>query len=328
MRGWTLLIVWALLSAQAARAEPQVPNPAQQSPEPAQEGQPETMAGHGSISIAYLQTYVNGFWLDSHTEVPNGAVHSRGVAFQVEYFLADTWSVYLGIPFLSNKYEGLAPHCPTTAPPQCASIPPLDPQHPESQFLDDGQYHSTWQDFTLGVAWHTQIQDYYITPSLTATIPSHDYVFFANAGVGQRLHQLLAAVTLGHQFEFSNLYYKVGYGYAFSQHVLGIDTGYQRFDGELGYFINETWAVRGFITGRLGQGVSAFEAIPLTAGMTNNLWYHHDQVSEHNYFGAGFGFDYDFGNRWLATAAIQREFWGETVFDFKYALELRLTRSF
>jgi hypothetical protein len=40
------------------------------------------------------------------------------------------------------------------------------------------------------------------------------------------------------------------------------------------------------------------------------------------------GFDYDFGNRYTGTAAIQREFWGETVFDFKYALEMRLTRSF
>lgn len=328
MRGWTVLIVSAMLFAQTARAEPQVPNPAQQSPEPAQEGPPETMAGHGSISIAYLNSYVNGFWLDSHTEAPNGAVRSRGAALQVEYFVADAWSVYAGVSFLSNKYQGQVPHCPTTAPPECANIPPLNPQHPESPFLDDGQYHSSWQDFTLGVAWHTQIQDYYIVPSLTATIPSHDYPFFSNAAVGQRLHQLLAAVSFSHQFELSNLYYKLGYGYAFSQRVLGIDTGYQRFDGELGYFINEQWAVRGFITGRIGAGLSGSEIVPLTDGMTNDVWYHHDQIAEHNYFGAGFGFDYDFGNRWLASAAIQREFWGETVFDFKYALEMRLTRNF
>lgn len=328
MRGWSLLIVSAVLWSQAARAEPQVPNPAQQMPEPADAAPKETMAGHGSISIAYLNSYVNGFMLDSKTEVPNGAVRSRGVALELEYYIADNWSIYGGIPFLSNKYQGQAPHCPTTAPPQCANIPPLNPQHPESQFIDDGQYHSTWQDFNLGVAWHTQIQDYFITPSLTANIPSHDYVFFDNAAVGQRLHQLLVAVQLGHQFEFSNIYYKLGYGYAFSQHVLGQDTGYQRFDAELGYFVNERWSVRGFVTGRIGQGLSAYELGPLTAGMSNEYWYHHDQISEHNYFGAGFGLDYDFGNRWLVTTAIQREFWGETVFDFHYAFELRLTRTF
>jgi len=328
MRAWIRLVLSALLIASAAPGAAQVPNPAQQLPEPADEALQESPAGHGSISIAYLNTYVNGFWLDTKTKIPGGAVHSQGVALELDYNIADAWSVHVGIPFLSNKYQGTQPHCPTTAPPQCANIPALNPQHPESQFIDDGRYHSTWQDFTIGAAWHTHIDDYYITPSLTATIPSHDYVFFDNAAVGQRLHQLLVATTLAHQFEFSNFYYRLGYGYAFSQHVLGQDTGYQRFDGELGYFINERWAVRASVSGRIGNGYSAYELEPLTAGHTNDYWYHHDQTGEHNYFGAGFGFDYDFGNRYMVTASIQREFWGETVFDFKYAVEMRLTRSF
>ncbi len=328
MRAGIMLVLSALLVGHAARGAAQVPNPSQLLPQPTDEGLQESPAGHGGISIAYLNSYVNGFWLDSKTKVPNGAVRGRGVALELDYNVSDAWSVHVGIPFLSNKYQGLQPHCPTTAPPQCANIPALNPQHPESQFIDDGNYHSMWQDFTLGAAWHTHIEDYYITPSVTATIPSHDYVFFDNAAVGQRLHQLLVAATLAHQFEFSNIYYKLGYGYAFSQHVLGEDTGYQRVDGELGYFINERWSVRAFVTGRIGNGLSAYEVGPLTDGMTNAYWYHHDQISEHNYFGAGLGFDYDFGNRYSLTAAIQREFWGETVFDFKYALEMRLTRSF
>jgi hypothetical protein len=328
MRAGIMWVLSALLIGLAAPGAAQVPNPLQQLPEPADEGLQESAAGHGDISIAYLNTYVNGFWLDSKTKLAAGTVRSRGVALELDYNVADAWSVHVGIPFLSNKYQGSQPHCPTTAPPQCANIPALNPQHPESQFIDDGRYHSTWQDFSLGAAWHTQINDYYITPSVTATIPSHDYVFFDNAAVGQRLHQLLVATTLAHQFEFSNFYYKLGYGYAFSQKVLGQDTGYQRFDGELGYFINERWSVRAFVSGRIGNGLSAYEGLPQTDGMTNDNWYHHDQTGEHNYFGAGFGFDYDFGNRYMVTAAIQREFWGETVFDFKYALEMRLTRSF
>lgn len=328
MRAWIMLLLSALLIADIAPGAAQVPNPSQQLPERADDALQESPAGHGDISIAYLNSYVNGFWLDSNTKVPNGAVRSRGVALELDYNVTDAWSVHFGIPFLSNKYQGVQPHCPTTTPPQCANIPALDPQHPESQFIDDGSYHGTWQDFIVGAAWHTHIDDYFITPSLIATIPSHDYVFFDNAAVGQRLHQLLVAATLAHQLEFSNIYYKLGYGYAFSQHVLGQDTGYQRFDGELGYFINERWSVRAFVTGRIGNGLSAYEVGPLTDGMTNAYWYHHDQISEHSYFGAGLGVDYDFGNRYMATASIQREFWGETVFDFKYALEMRLTRSF
>lgn len=323
-----MLVLSALFIGHAAPGAAQVPNPSQQLPQPADEGLQESAAGHGSISIAYLNSYVNGFWLDSNTKVPNGVVRSRGASFDVDYNIADDWSIHAGIPFLDNRYTGAAPHCPTTAPPQCAGIPALNPPHPESQFIDDGRYHGTWQDFNLGVAWHTHIADYFITPSATAVIPSHDYVFFDNAAVGQRLHQLLLSVTLAHQFEFTDFYYKVGYGYAFSQHVLGIDTGYQRFDGEFGWFINEKFSMRAFLSGRIGSGLSAAQVGPLTDGMSNAYWYHHDQISEHTYFGAGLGFDYDVGNRYTLSTSVQREFFGETVFDFRYALEVRLTKSF
>ncbi len=328
MRAWIMLVLSALLIGHAAPGSAQVPDPSQQLPQPADEGLQQSAQGHGSISVAYINSYINGFWVDSNTKIPNGAVRSRGVSFDLDYYVSDTWSVHVGIPFLDNRYTGAAPHCPTSTPPQCANIPALDPAHPESQFIDDGRYHGTWQDFNLGAAWHTSINDYFITPAITLTIPSHDYVFFDNAAVGQRLRQLMFSATLAHQFEFTNLYYKVGYGYAFSQHVLGYDTGYQRFDGEFGWFINEKFSVRTFLTGRVGNGVSAPELLPLTDGQSNALWYHHDQISEHTYFGAGLGFDYDIGNRYTLSTGIQREFLGETVFDFKYALEARLTKQF
>jgi len=247
MRTWLKLILSAPLLASAAKASAQAVNPAHDMPGPADAQPQETAVGHGSISIAYLDSYVNGFWVDSNTKVPNGTIRSRGIALGFEYYFSDSWSFHAGVPFLSNRYEGQEPHCPTAKPPQCANIPVLNPPHPESQFIDDGNYHGTWQNLTIGVDWHTHINDYYITPSLTATIPSHDYVFFDNAAVGQRLHQLLVGATLAHQFEFSNLYYRIGYGYVFSQHVLGHSTNYQRFYGEIGYFVNERFSVLSLI---------------------------------------------------------------------------------
>jgi hypothetical protein len=338
MRAWTTLILSALLLACAVPGAAQVSNPAQQMADPADRTPQDSAAGHGSISIAYLNTYVNGFWADSNTKLPNGAVRSQGVALQAEYYVSNDWSVNVGIPFFRNKYLGNQPHCPTTVPPQCApgnpgGVPALNPPHPESNFIDDGQYHGTWQDYSFGASYHTQIEDYYLTPSVTAVIPSHEYVFFDNAAVGQRLRQLMLAVELDHQFQFTNIYYKLGYGFAFSQEVLSENTGYQRFYGELGYFFNEKLTLRTFLSGRLGNGLAADELVPLTGPdpphfMTNAYWYHHDQISEHSYFGAGLGFDYDLGHHNTLTAGIQSEFWGETVFDFKYALEMRLTHSF
>ena len=295
---------------------------------PASEELHETAKGHGSVSIAYLNTYSNGFHLDSHTTVPIATVRSRGVALDVDYNVTDDWSLHLGVPYIDNRFVGGVPHCPTIAPPQCAGRPALNPQHPDSQFLDDGNYHGAWQDFNLGAAWHTHIGDYALTPSITAVIPSHGYTFFSNAAVGQDLRQLELAATLAHQFDFSNIYYTLGYAYVLSQHVLGHNTGYQRFDAELGYFINERLSVRTFTTGRIGNGLDAKDLLAMTDGQTNVYWYHHDQLVKHSYFGAGLGFDYDLGHRYSLTAGLQREFWGESVFEFKYAFELRLTRSF
>jgi hypothetical protein len=284
-------------------------------------------AGHGSLSIAYFDTDINGMWLRSNYKLPVGNVHLQGAGFDTSYNLSNDWTVYGGIRYFSGRNYGTAVvNCPTSAPPQCASWPPLATQHPESPFLDDGKYHGAWQDWNLGVAWHTHIGNYFIMPSATAYIPTHDYPFFGNGAVGQDLYQLLLAVTLSHQFEFTNFYYKLGYGYAFSQHVLGIDTGYQRLDGELGWFINENVAVRGFVTGRAGFGTRVEITVP--PDPTSIGWYEKGRVTQHDYHAYGFGVDYDFGNRYVASASLQHEYWGDSAFDFKYALEVRLTRSF
>jgi hypothetical protein len=135
---------------------------------------------------------------------------------------------------------------------------------------------------------------------------------------------LLLDVTLSHQFDFTNFYYKLGYGYAFSQSVLGVDTGYQRFDGELGWFVNEKFSVRTFVTGRAGFGARA----GLGAPSFDEFWYERQRLTQHDYHAYGLGFDYGFGDRYTASINVQHEYWGDSVYDFKYALEARLTRSF
>lgn len=317
----TLILALAsttLVRPASAQVQPTAPTAGDQGDNP---------AGHGSISIAYFDTEVNGFWLRSNVKLPFGVIRRQGAGFDASYNLSNDWTVYGGIRYFSSRYEGtLLVNCPTTAPPQCANQPPLVPPHPESQFVDDGNSHGTWQDWNLGVAYHANVGNYFITPSVTAFVPSHDYPTFGNAIAGQDLRQLLLAATASHQFDFTNFYYKLGYGYAFSQHVLGIDTGYQRFDAELGWFINERFSVRGFLTGRAGFGARSGLGPP--PNPRNIHWFEKERTTQHDYHAAGFGFDYDFGNRYVASANVQHEFWGDSSDDFKYSLEVRLTRSF
>jgi len=295
-------------------------------PAPDEQAGQDSAKGHGSISIDYFDTYINGFWLRSNIKLPLGVVHMLGTGFDASYNVSDDWTVYGGIRYFTGRANTPPPfrNCPTTAPPQCAGAPPLNPQQPGSPFLDDNQYHGAWQDWNIGVAWHHSIGNYSITPSATAYIPTHDYPTYGNAVVGQDIKQLLLAVTLSHQFDFTNFYYKLGYGYAFSDKVLGIDTGYQRFDGELGWFVTQQFSVRGFVTGRAGFGARAGLGPP----DFDTIWYERQRITQHDYHAFGLGFDYDFGNRYTASASVQREIWGDSVYDFKYAFEARLTRSF
>jgi hypothetical protein len=297
-------------------------------PEPAGQVLQESASGHGSVSLGVQDTLVNGFRLDRGPKKRIGTVRGHRVDLDLEYYVADRWSVLAGIPYISNRYRGPNPHCPTHAPPQCAKIPALNPPHPESPFLDDGSFHGAWQDFRLGMAYHADIDSYLITPSFTASIPSHDYPFFTQVAVGQRLKQYDFAATLAHQFDFSNIYYRLGYGYVISEKPLGINVNHSHFDMELGWFVSPRLDVRASCLGKFGGGLQVSDLIQRTAGNTNVVWYHHDQITAHEYDSCGGGLDYDLGDRYTLAASVQREVWGSSVFDFKYDLEVRLTRSF
>lgn len=301
----------------------------------------ETAAGHGAISVSFQDTLVDGFKVDNNItdSAAFGTDRLRALQIDLDYFIADKWSLHAGIPFGSNKYHGQEPHCPTTVPPVCQNnpyVPPLQQPHPESAFLDDGKYHGTWQDWNLGISYHGNIGSYFLTPSFSAYVPSHDYVHFAQAAVGQDIWRVEPSLELAHQFDFSNFYYRVRYGYNYTQatHYTYLGTSgskrvsHHRLDLELGYFFNEKFSGRVFSIAKKGQGFKAVEAGPLTEGFSNDLWFHHDQISVHNYAAAGVGADYHIGGKYILSASVQKLIWGETIFDFKYSTEVRLTREF
>lgn len=289
----TILVMAGMAPAAAAQVQPTAQSDADVGDNP---------AGHGSVSVVYLDDYVNGMWLTPHFKAPIGSVRDRGLGLEASYNVSNDWSIYGGIRYFDNS---------------------LTPPGESEQTI------SAWQDITLGAAWHKRIGNYDFTPSATANIPSHDYPVTSDAYTGQRLHQLLFAATLSHQFDFTNFYYKLGYGYAFSQRLFSVNTGYQRADAELGWFANDRFSVRAFLTGRDGFGTSLPEFIKLAGGPDGaEIVANKTRLAEHSYHAYGLGLDYDFGNRYALDVSVQRLFWGNVANDLKYALEARLTREF
>ena len=290
-------------------------------PAPIERAQDDTAKGHGAVSFAYQNTYIKDMELIGATN-PIGGVRIQSVAFDLDYFFADRWSAHVGIPFVETRYGGSRPHCITNIPPQCRNATVPSQPHPESQFLDDGHYHGTWQDWTLGVAYHANVDDYLLTPSVTLHIPSHDYTFFAQSAPGQGLRKIELAIDLAHQFERSNFYYRVRLAQVYAQKTLGQSIDHNKLDLELGYFLDEDWTVKAFATGKKGSGYTG------PYDMTTEQWYHHDQRALHNYANVGVGFDYRMSDRYTLSTTLQRLVWGEFVFKFKYSFDVRLTREF
>lgn len=296
-----VFVILTMLAAATARADSTTQVQTGAATAPVADEFQETAAGHGSISLVYTNYFENGIWATPHKKVPYGTVHDHGVGFEGSYNIANNWSIYGGMRYTDNVAHPIGA-----------------PEHTIN----------AWQDITLGTAWRRRFDNYDFTASAGANIPSHDYPVSGGDYTGQRLRQLLLAATLSHQFDFSNFYYKVGYGYAFSQKVLGVDTGYQRFDAELGWFVKERFALRGFLTGRGGFGLTSAETNRLVAAGNKAFALNRARVAEHSYRAWGFGFDYDFGNRYIASVSAQHLFWGATVFNIDYAIEARLTRNF
>jgi hypothetical protein len=315
-------------TALAASAGAQVPADTNTSLPPIDQELHETAQGHGSVAIGYQTTLTNGSLDYRGANDHSGVGRDRRIDLDLEYYVADRWSISAGIPFISNRYVGSKPFCPTPIPAACQGLPHLSPPHPESRFLDDGNVHSTWQDWSLGAAYHADFSNYYVTPSITVYIPSHDYVFFSRAAVGSDLQQLELAISVAHQFDFSNIYYRVGYGYIFVEKTLGINVNNNRFDLELGYFVSPQLTVHVSSLGKFGGGLQTNELLPLLNGRTNAYWYYHTQIAANEYASIGAGIDYHFLEKYTVSSSLQKLVWGSTVPEFRYSFDLRLTREF
>jgi hypothetical protein len=282
-----------------------------------------TARGHGTVSIDYQNTFVDGMFLPvPGGKAPIGTVRIQSVVFGIDYFFANHWSGHVDLPFVYSRYRGDDPHCITTAPPQCQGmVVPIEP-HPESAFLDDGHYHGVWQDWHLGLAYHVYFDDYFWSPSITATLPSHRYTFFAQSAPGQYLWKIELAIELAHQLELSNLYYRIRVGHVFAEETLGQSIDHNTLDLEVGKFLSEAWTIKAFAYGKKGNGYTG------AYDHTTEAWYHHDQRAPHNYATIGAGFDRHLNERDTVSLTVQRLVWGQFVFDFKYSVDVRLSHDF
>jgi len=274
----------------------------------------EGRAGHGYWSISYQYISVDGFEGNSGT-VPIGTVDTQSVLLGVEYHLTDRWTIGAGLPYIRKRYQGPGPHDPLT----------LDPPRPWIENIDQGDWNSDFQDFSVGLKYLAKGGPLVIEPFIFYGVPTNDYPFFGHAAVGQQLWKL----DVGSEFSYfpglSNAYYRADIAYVFVEETLDTSINHWKIFGEAGYQFNEHWTGRFFFLFKNGDGLDA-EDFPRPR--TTELWYQHDRMIKHNYLNVGIGLDWTFDNGFQISANFMKQPWQEQVHKMKYAFSIGISRGF
>ena len=282
---------------------------------------PVDAAHHGRIGLAFQSLHSSGLLLADGDNNHGAITDTRSLRLSIDYMLDHGWELHAALPYISKRSRNDGGNHNPLA---------LDPPHPESQFLDDGDYHSTFQDLQLGVSRHLQFGRYRLEPRATLTWPTHDYAFFANAAVGQHLKKLKIGVDVTRQLANSNFYWSAGYDYEFVEKIM--DVGLNKYHARLtaGYYFSPTWSGRVFAVMRRGQGRDSdfFGPGGFGPGCRCEYWYRHDQLSRHEYAIAGIGATWRINDRYSLSGTAGTMVWGRTVHELKEAYELELSRSF
>jgi hypothetical protein len=286
----------------------------------------EFAAGQGTFSIEYARPFFHGDY-QGPAGVDSGQVQFQTVTLEGTYFVADNWEIRTSIPFSRAKADGMQQH--PKIPLQCNA----DMSVCVPTFVDNGDYHGTWVDWDFGLSYHAIVgNNYYLTPELDVYIPSHNYAYYGSAVVGQRLTKYGIGIELEHQFDFSNFYYTASYQYVIKPRTLGIDSNYNDFAFDLGYFINPRLGIRLITDTKIGHGLSDEELgdlldpnVPLS---DQPFWLLHDKMRLQNHANVGIGVDYAMGDRYTLNFSTLTSVWGQSNARLQDGIDLKLTRSF
>lgn len=143
----------------------------------------------------------------------------------LEFGLHDRLAVSGGLAWITTNYDGRAP---------------------QNLAVDDGDWHPTIQDATVGVRVMALKAPVVVTPFVQYAFPVGDYESDGHAAQGRSLRTLTAGVTFGFSLSslFRSTYFQGRYGYGVDEQVADVDLRRSRFGLEVGTYATNWLLVR------------------------------------------------------------------------------------
>lgn len=227
--------------------------------------------GEMSLSLSYQFTDFPGHLNEKGIKESLAGTEAQGLTLQAEYSVNDRLAASVSIPYIAARTVDISPN-----------------PHPESN--DDQKYHSTWQDYQLGLRYNLTSTPLVLTPFVAWVVPSHDYANRGEAVVGRRMNEIHVGVNAGRLLDplLENAYVDARFAYVFSEEELGISTDRTVGDLAVGYFLTPRFSARILASYQRTHGGLTGDYIHRPdSGIPDELRLHSDRLVRANFLRTG-----------------------------------------
>ena len=232
--------------------------------------------GSMSLSLDYTSSLNKKHFTSTGAEIDAGHTDMEALSISASYGLSDRFMIRAGLPYVTTRYRGSAPH-------------PVE--------VDDGDEHSSVTDLQLSL--HYQLMDgpFALAPYAALVIPTNSYPRLGHASPGRRLNEYWIGFYAGRSLNdwIPRTYVQGRYNYAFVEGTAGIGHDRSNADLEIGYFLNPSWSVR-----VLGAWQETHGGVDVPVPLSSPLFQFHDILADESFLNIGGGTSWTINDRWSA----------------------------
>lgn len=273
--------------------------------------------GETTVSVMYQRTEHEGHVLNDGTWLRAGGSHASVLDLKVEHNVSEKFAVGVDIAYVAAKYAWNNGSNPTLMCP-CPG-------------LDDGHYHSTWQDVTVGARYNVMMSPVTLTPSVAVRFPTHRYATAYEAAPGRHLIEGQIGIAAGRTFALAGwpMYASAQYSHSFVEKVLGVSNNRSNADISGGVFLTPALSVHSFVDWQKTYGGLTSDFVLNFDNKTLHpaLYRAHDGLIRDNFWRGGVGASYSLSARAGLFASIATVL-GGTNTHYGYLYNMGVAMSF
>jgi hypothetical protein len=154
-------------------------------------------ARDGSLRLEY-QYIRTGAFDSSVGKIDIGNTDAHVIMLSGSYSFTDKITAFASLPWIKKRHTGALPHN--------AVLDFQNYEPPDLRVIDDGTYHSDWQDVFVGVQYLLRDERLKLSPFISYGLPTNDYPFYGHSAVGRNLWHIPVGVAWSFEPYFDKWY--------------------------------------------------------------------------------------------------------------------------